>query len=293
MIKNINNDNFLMMPKNDYVFKRIFGDENNKDILIDFLKSVLKIEISDIHILNSELPKENIADKKSILDIRATIDNGINVDIEIQVARTIYMPQRSLYYWSKIYCEQLEVSERYSKLKKVICINILDFDTLGTKKYHSVFKIRETEENFVLTDLLEIHFLEMKKLKDYNEKDPLSQWINFIKADSKEVLEKMAKVNPKIDKAVTVLETMCQDKKARAEYLSREMALHDEVTRLEEALEEGRKEGIKEGIEEGIAKKSMEIALEMLKDKEPIEKIMRYSSLSKEDILKIKAGLTN
>lgn len=240
---NIDDDNFLMKPKNDYVFKKIFGDENNKDILIDFLKAVLKEEIKDLQILNSELPKANISDQQSILDIRATIDTGSNIDIEIQVARTIYMPQRSLYYWSKIYCEQLEISEKYSKLKKTICINILDFNTLQNTKYHSTFKIKEDEENFLLTDLLEIHFLEMKKLEGYNSEDNLSQWINFINADSKEVLKEMAEVNPKINKAVHVLDTMCQDKKARAEYLSREMALHDEATRMEEAIEEGKEIG--------------------------------------------------
>ncbi|MGL5152770.1 MAG: Rpn family recombination-promoting nuclease/putative transposase [Clostridium sp.] len=141
----MNNNSFSMKVKNDYVFKRIFGDENNKDILIDFLKAVLKVNINDIEILNSELSKENITDKKSILDIRATIDKNINIDIEIQVARTGYMPQRSLYYWAKLYSEQLKISERYGKLKKTICINILDFNTLDTKKYHSVFKIKEDE----------------------------------------------------------------------------------------------------------------------------------------------------
>lgn len=255
----INDNNFLMKPKNDYVFKKIFGDENNKDILIAFLKSVLKIEIKDIQILNSELPKENIVDKKSILDIRATIDKGVNIDIEIQVARTIYMPQRSLYYWSKIYCEQLEVSEKYSKLQKTICINILDFNTLDTNKYHSIFKIKEDEENYTLTDLFEIHFLEMKKLNGYSKEDDLSQWINFIKADSKEVLEEMAKVNSNIDKALHVLETMCQDKKARAEYLSREMALHDEVTRLEEAMEEGEFKGKAEMLINQLTRKFKDI----------------------------------
>ena len=77
----------------------------------------------------------------------------------------------------------------------------------------------------------------MKKLDNYSENDDLSQWVSFIKADSKEVLESMAKVNPNIDKAVNVLTTMSQDKKARAEYLSREMALHDEATKIEEARE--------------------------------------------------------
>ena len=79
---NINSNNFILKPKNDYVFKKIFGDERNKDILIAFLKAVLKIDIEDVQILNSELPKENISDKKSILDIRATINNNVEIDIE-------------------------------------------------------------------------------------------------------------------------------------------------------------------------------------------------------------------
>ncbi|GAB6169606.1 Rpn family recombination-promoting nuclease/putative transposase [Clostridium carnis] len=287
----INDNSFLMKPKNDYVFKRIFGDEKNKDILIAFLQSVLKIDIKDIKILNSELPKENIQDKKSILDIRATIDNNIEIDIEIQVARTIYMPQRSLYYWSKIYAEQLEAGAKYSKLKKTVCINILDFDTLDTKKYHSIFKIKEEEENYILTDLLEIHFLEMKKLKGYNENDDLSQWINFIKADSKEVLESMAKVNPNIDKAVHVLTTMSQDKKTRAEYLSREMALHDEATRIEEAIEEGyekgMEKGIEKGIEQGIEKANIENAKNFLRLGIEIDIIVKATGLSKEKVSKL------
>lgn len=289
---NMNSDNFILKPKNDYVFKKIFGDERNKDILIAFLKSVLKIEIKDVQILNSELPKENIADKKSILDIRATIDNNVEIDVEIQVSRTIYMPQRSLYYWSKIYCEQLESGEKYGKLKKTICINILDFNTLNTKKYHSMFKLKENEENYILTDLLEIHFLEMKKLDKYTENDDLSQWVSFIKADSKEVLDKMAKVNPNIDKAINVLTTMSQDKKARAEYLSREMALHDEATKIEEAMEEGyeqgREEGREQGIKEGEEQAKKETARNLLKLGVDIDIIVKSTNLSEEKINSIK-----
>lgn len=293
---NINSNNFILKPKNDYVFKKIFGDERNKDILIAFLKAVLKIDIEDVQILNSELPKENIADKKSILDIRATINKNVEIDIEIQVSRTIYMPQRSLYYWSKIYCEQLESGEKYNKLKKTICINILDFNTLETNKYHSMFKLKENEENYVLTDLLEIHFLEMKKLDEYKENDDLSQWVSFIKADSKEVLEKMAKVNPNIDKAVNVLTTMSQDKKARAEYLSREMALHDEATKIEEAMEEGYEQGLEQGIQKGIQKgiekgieqANINNAKNFLKLGVDVEIIVQATGLSKEKVLELK-----
>lgn len=296
---NIDNSNFILKPKNDYVFKKIFGDERNKDILIAFLKAILKIDIKDVQILNSELPKENIADKKSILDIRATIDNNVEIDVEIQVARTIYMPQRSLYYWSKIYCEQLESGEKYNKLKKTVCINILDFNTLDTKKYHSMFKLKENEENYILTDLLEIHFLEMKKLDEYKENDDLSQWVSFIKADSKEELDKMAKVNSNIDKAVNVLTIMSQDKKARAEYLSREMALHDEATKIEEAMEEGyeqgreqggeegRAEGRAEGREQGKEEANIEAAKNLLQLGVDIDIIVKSTSLTKEKVMKL------
>lgn len=205
------------------------------------------------------------------------------------------MPQRSLYYWSKIYCEQLESGEKYSKLKKTICINILDFNTLDTNKYHSMFKIKENEENYVLTDLLEIHFLEMKKLDGYKANDDLSQWVSFIKADSREVLEKMAKVNPNIDKAVNVLTTMSQDKKARAEYLSREMALHDEATKIKEAMEEGyeqgkeegREEGIKEGIKEGREEANIEAAKKLLQLGVDIDIIVKSTSLTKERVMEL------
>lgn len=91
-----------------------------------------------------------------------------------------------------------------------------------------------------ITEVLEIHFIELSKLRNVNKMDKLSQWMNFIKGDSKEVILEMAKVNSDIEKAYDILRTMSQDREARALYLSREMALHDEATRREEALEEGR-----------------------------------------------------
>ena len=98
----------------------------------------------------------------------------------------------------------------------------------------------------------------------------------------------MAKVNPKIDKAVHVLETMCQDKKTRAEYLSREMALHDEATRIEEAMEEGYEKGIQQGIEKGIEQgveqEKLNNAKNLLKLGVDINIISQATGLSKEKI---------
>lgn len=144
----------------------------------------------------------------------------------------------------------------------------------------------------------------MKKLDNYSENDDLSQWVSFIKADSKEVLGSMAKVNPNIDKAVNVLTTMSQDKKARAEYLSREMALHDEATKIEEAMEEGYEQGLEKGIEQGIEKgieqgieKGIEQGIEQANIKNAknflklgvdVDIIVQATGLSKDKVLQLK-----
>ena len=242
LMNKINNSDFIMKPKNDYVFKRIFGDERNSDILISFLESVLKIHILKVNILNSELPKINVSDKKSILDVRATINDNTQIDIEIQLSRTMYMPERSLYYWSKMYCEQLNISEKYSKLQKTICINIVDFEATEKEGYHSIYKIKEIEENYLLTDLLEIHFLELTKLDKYTKDEALYNWLKFISGDSREEMVEVAKTNDNIDKAFEILENISLSKEERALYLSREMAIHDEATKLDEAKKEGKLE---------------------------------------------------
>lgn len=132
----------------------------------------------------------------------------------------------------------------------------------------------------------------MKKLDNYSENDDLSQWVSFIKADSKEVLESMAKVNPNIDKSVNVLTTMSQDKKARAEYLSREMALHDEATKIEEAMEEGYEQGlekgIEKGIEQGIEQANIKNAKNFLKLGVDVDIIVQATGLSKDKVLQLK-----
>lgn len=71
------------------------------------------------------------------------------------------MPERSLYYWAKLYSEQLNVGEKYTTLQKTICINVLDYEGTESSNYHSVYKIIEREQGFMLTDMLELHFIEI------------------------------------------------------------------------------------------------------------------------------------
>jgi predicted transposase/invertase (TIGR01784 family) len=265
----------------------LFGDERNTDILISFLNSVLKDRIEDVILLNTELKKEYIEDKHGILDVRAITDRGINIDIEIQLLNTKYMPERTLYYWAKMYIEQLKSGDKFSKLKKTITINILDFESLPIEKFHSSFHIIEDETGIKLTDVMEVHFLEMPKLYEngkLDENDSLTQWMMFLESKSREVLEMLSEKNNEIKKAYSILQVMSKDKEARALYLAREMAIHDEATRIEEAEERGKIEGIKEGLKEGsisIAKNLISIGLSE-------EDIIKATGLSKDEIKRIK-----
>ena len=117
-------DQFIMSPKVDFAFKLIFGDEKNKDLLADLLSKVLRIDkdlFHEMELVNVELPKEFQEDKKGILDVRVKTKDKKHIDIEIQVIPHQYMPERSLFYWSKMYVNQIKSGYTYDCLQKCIC----------------------------------------------------------------------------------------------------------------------------------------------------------------------------
>lgn len=237
-------DNFIMSPKIDFVFKLIFGDEKNKDVLIAFLSATLKLpkeEFLGIELINTELLKEFKEDKKGILDISVKTKNNEYIDIEIQILPTQFMPQRSLFYWSKMYNSQVSSGDTYAKLKKCIAINIVDFETIPLDKIHTRFHIIEDETGYKLTDVLEIHFLELPKLEKLNSlkdiDDPVLDWLEFIDADSKEGMEMLAEKNENIKTAYEILQRVSKNKEARRAYSARQAEIMDQLTREESAVE--------------------------------------------------------
>ncbi|MBZ4663573.1 MAG: hypothetical protein JG776_1288 [Caloramator sp.] len=109
------------------MFKYIFGDVKHKRALISFLNAALKIpkeELEGLEILNPELSKDYKEDKKGILDVRVKTKDGKEIDIEVQILQSKFMPERTLFYWGKMYTQQIESGQDYTKLKKCITINI-------------------------------------------------------------------------------------------------------------------------------------------------------------------------
>jgi predicted transposase/invertase (TIGR01784 family) len=161
--------------KYDFAFKYLLGVDENKKFLIRFLNDVLQPdrEIESVEIGNGENPGTYEGDKKSILDIRARTDTGTYLNIEIQVGEQQFIDKRMLYYWSKVYGSQLAQSEHYTLLNKTIGISILNYKLNANQsfKYHTKYALKELEKDFLLTDIMELHIIELPLFKDYFKKN--------------------------------------------------------------------------------------------------------------------------
>ena len=264
----------LLDPKMDFVFKNIFGSEKHPNILISFLNATLKPKdlITEVEIKNTDLNKGYIEDKFSRLDVKATTSNNEIINIEIQLKNEYNMIKRSLYYWSKLYSEQLNEGEDYSLLKRTICINILNFKYLKTRMFHSVYRMKEIHTNEELSDIEEIHFIEIPKLEDgSDEKDMLVAWIEFLKNPESEKVRSLEMSVDEIREAKDELIKMSNDDTQRELYEMRAKTLRDKIS----ALNEAERKGIKKGREEGEKNKAIEIAKSLIDlglDKEAIAK---------------------
>ncbi|SQC85066.1 transposase and inactivated derivative [Clostridium perfringens] len=277
----------LLNPQIDFVFKKIFGTEKNKPILINFLNAVIKptTPIKDVEIKNNDIDKDFIEDKFSRLDVKATTSNKEHINIEIQVKNEYNMIQRTLYYWSKMYSEQIQNRDNYSKLERTVCINILNFKYLKNDKYHNAYRLKEITSNEELTDLQEIHFIELPKFneignKEYienvEEMDALEKWLEFLVEPESNTVRQLELSNEEIKLAKSELYRLSIDSKEREQYNMREKAIYDRISALENAEAKGNFEG------------KLEVAKKLLLADVDINIIISSTGLTKEEIIKIK-----
>lgn len=268
----------LLDPKIDFVFKQIFGSEQHPRVLISFLNATLKptFPITQVEIKNTDLEKQYIEDKFSRLDVKATTSNHEMINVEIQLKNEYNMIKRSLYYWSKLYEEQIGEGEDYASLKRTVCINILNFKYLKNDRFHNGYRLKEIETNEQLSDVMEIHFIEIPKLDDKSdEKDLLVAWTQFLKDPESEKVRSLEMTIEEIREAKDTLHRLSADENQRALYDMRAKRLRDEVSALNKAK--------REGIEQGEKNKAIEIARSLI-NLLPIEVIAEKTGLSIEEI---------
>lgn len=246
----------IVSAKIDVVFKELFI--RKEELLKNFISDVLDIpfeNILKIVLTNPEIPSD-FSDGKLVkldlsLSLRQQDGSETLINVELQVNRQSYFKKRTMFYWAKLYTSELQSGESYSKLKKTICINILDFNITDKKEYHTeiIASDKATGEQF--TDLMSIHFFELRKVSDrLDVNDKKGMWMHLIKADTEEELNMIKSTNiSAMEQAVQVILDMNADTALRERARLREKALHDETSDMQGAREEGLKEGIEKGIE--------------------------------------------
>lgn len=301
----------------DYVFKRIFGQEENKEALKDFLESILNIKIENIEINNPEIPKDFYDSKYGILDLKVTLDNKVIVNVEMQLQNQHNIEPRSTYYMASTYSSQLGEGEPYTSCKKVIVIDILNFNYYKRNSYHSVAKMRfeEAVENEIIdmgykeqdlyaTKFIEMHVIELPKFKKKNPDihTKLEQWL-WLFIGGEEKVKKASKVNKEIERINKKLASMSLSREERNNYEFRLKAIRDEISAIDYATKKGLQQGIEQGIEQGLeqgikqgkiegAKSAkIEMAKEMIKDNMSVEQIQKITKLTKEEIEKIELDI--
>ena len=285
-------------PRVDLAFKKIFGVEENKDLLISLINSIVGEEdqVSEVTLLNPYNPKNFKTDKLSILDIKATNQDGKRFNIEIQISDEADYDKRALYYWAKIYTEQLKVAEDYSKLSKAIGIHILNFTSIPeVKKYHNVFHITEKETGLLYFKDLELHTIELKKFSDSSDeeladivakvKNALDMWLAFLTRNDLLIADNLPKElnDPNLKKAINVLSVMNFTPEEREAYEDHLKWLRIEANTIRNYEQRGEIRGRAEGEN----KKAIEIAKKMLSKNHSISDISDLTGLSPEEISKL------
>ncbi len=249
--------------------------------------------VVDVTLLNPYNQKNFKSDKLSILDIKAEGDHGKKFNIEIQITDEADYDKRALYYWAKLYAEQLKERDDYGSLEKVIGIHILNFTSiLDSGKYHNAFHITEKETGIHYFKELELHTIELKKFNDSLGKEfedigskiqnALDLWSTFLLR--RDLLSK-AKLPASLDdapvkKAINVLNVMNFSDEEREIYEGKLKWLRIEANTLKKYEEKGREEGREEGRKE----EKLEIAHALLKQGLAIKHISEATGLSEKEL---------
>ena len=239
-------------------------------------------DIQDTKILNTNLCKLHEDEKLGILDVRILMNNNTEIDIEIQLAAMNIWADRALFYLAKMYTEQISAGEDYTLFKKCVSISILDFKLFEQEpEFYSCFHIREDSRNFLYTDKMEFHVLELPKLPKELKEDSsdIELWGKFINAERKEEFVMLAEKNTYIDSAYQHLQLISQDKEKRMEYEAREKAIRDY------------NQGILEAEQRGETRATKRIAKTLLLSGTSVDLVTQSTGLSIEQVQSLKKEL--
>ena len=292
-------------PKNDIAFKKIFGTEKNKDILLHFLNDIIAEQeggkIKEITLLNPVQQPEIAMMKQSIVDVLCKDQSGAHYIVEMQVSKVQGFEKRAQYYAAKTYTNQLDRGNgEYVSLKKVLFLAIAEYVLFpDDPRYKSTYTTRNEITNkcdlkdlkFIFIELPKFNKNKIEDLQTYEEK-----WCYFLKnahnADDETTAEFVRNSGEVIQKAYHELEVHNWTRSELDTYEDREKSAKDAKAIFNAAVDDlvaqGRKEaekrGRRKGKEEGAKNKTIEIAKNLLVQGLDKELIAKATGLSLEEI---------
>ena len=307
-------DELQITLTNDYAFKRLLGSEENKPLLQDFLECILDLtpqQVLDLEFMDKELTKEEFSDKTGILDVKLKLTDGTVIDIEIQASWNASFVKRTLFYWAKMYTSDFTAGESYDKLHRCIAINIIADRFKLNDAIHSEYLLQEKTAHTILTDVLEIHFLDLQAAKKAKEEGKgagkqgqLINWLRFIGATDKKERAMIATMSPVLQMLNEKIDVLTLSPTERKLYESR-MKLKSDITTISETqfsagvergkslglaegkslgLAEGKSLGLAEGEVRGSRQKALETARNLLVIGLSIENIAKATGLTVQEV---------
>ena len=299
-------DELQITLTNDYAFKRLLGSEENKPLLQDLLECILDFtpqQVLGLEFMDKELTKEEFSDKTGILDVKLKLTDGTVIDIEIQASWNASFVKRTLFYWAKMYTADFKAGESYDKLHRCIAINIIADGVKLNDAIHSEYLLQEKETHTMLTDVLEIHFLDLQAAKRAKEdgktkgkRSQLINWLRFIGATNKKERAMIATTSPVLQMLNEKIDILTLSPIERKLYESR-MKLKSDITTISETqfsagvergkslgLAEGKSLGLAEGEVRGSRQKALETARNLLVIGLSIDNIAKATGLTVQEV---------
>lgn len=283
-------------PFTDFGFKKLFGEEVNKDLLIDFLNELLKGQqhIRSLTYLKNEHLSNSAEDRKAIFDLYCENGKGEKFIVELQKVKQKFFKDRSIYYATFPIQEQAQSGDWDFQLNAVYTIAIMDFtfddDPKTQKVFHHEVQLIDKATQKVFYDKLQFIYLEMPKFDKTESQlqNHYDKWMFLLKNLDRLQRRPQALQEKVFQKLFNAAEIAQFDKKELLAYQDSLKYYRDLKNSLDTARAEGRAEGRVEGRTEGMAEGMLQIASNMLQSGYAIDEIMKLTGLYKEQIEKLK-----
>lgn len=284
----------ILPPSDDRIFKLILASPDGKPALIDLVSALLGKPVVNVVVRNSEIPPEDAQEKAERLDLNCGIDDGSQIDLEMQASRIEEEEDRSdngfqnlkgkgIYYLCDLHSSQPSKGlKRYDKLARTYQVTFCSYTVFPERtEFLNTFSLRHDKDNGMLSDAIHVIYVELSKLKEILKKPvadmtDLEKWAIFFRyADSRKyrnTVNKVIESKEAMQMAGSLLMNVSQDERERAVFRSRRMYQTDMQSNWNTAFDNGGKQA------------TLNIAKNMLKHNRPLEEIIEDTGLSLDEI---------